>query len=88
MSFISGETKSFGLGYMSLRGDLKVGRLKRGYLLLRAKGHFKGGPKTVDETMHIFHDFNRNSYFGRFLSGLVGLGHLCTREFKSLSKYI
>ena len=52
MSFISGETKSFGLGYMSLRGDLKVGRLKRGDLLLRAKGHFKGGPKTVDETMH------------------------------------
>ena len=36
---------------MSLRGDLKVGRLKRGDLLLRAKGHFKGGPKTVDETM-------------------------------------
>ena len=36
---------------MSLRGDLKVGRLKRGDLLLRAKGHFKGGPKRVDETM-------------------------------------
>ena len=51
MSFISGETKSFGLGYMLLRGDLKVGRLERGDLLLRAKGHFKGGPKTVDETM-------------------------------------
>ena len=36
---------------MSLRGDLKIDRLKRGDLLLRAKDHFKGGPKTVDETM-------------------------------------
>ena len=30
---------------MSLRGDLKIGRSKRGDFLLRAKRHFKGGTK-------------------------------------------
>ena len=44
---------------MSLRGDLKIDRLKRGDLLLRAKDHFKGGPKTVDETMEQVRDLKK-----------------------------
>ena len=36
---------------MYLRGDQKIGRLERGDFSLRAKGHFKGGPESLDETM-------------------------------------
>ena len=62
---------------MSLRGDLKVGRLKRGDLLLRAKGHFKGGPKTVDETMGLLlFPKNSQSKEGQFPKGFFHFMHL------------
>ena len=36
---------------MYLRASRKLHQGLRGDLSLRAKGHFKGGPKTLDETM-------------------------------------
>ena len=50
MSFIEGETTSFRLRYV-VKGGPKDRPGQKGDFLLRAKGHFKGGPKTVDETM-------------------------------------
>ena len=51
---IEGETTSFGLRNV-VNGGLKMDQLKRGDLFLRAKDHFKGGPKTVDKTMTRVH---------------------------------